>query len=104
MVDKVYTSCTLPIYRNRRSREPGRIVVEFLLVGASAVQVGTALFVEPDAPVKMVRGLRTYLKDRKLTSVTELIGKVKKVLMSCCQKTPGDSAGKQVDDLCGAGS
>jgi dihydroorotate dehydrogenase (NAD+) catalytic subunit len=53
-------------------------VVEFLLVGATAVQVGTALFVEPDAPVKIARGLKDYLRERKLASVSELIGKVRK--------------------------
>jgi dihydroorotate dehydrogenase (NAD+) catalytic subunit len=52
-------------------------VVEFMLCGASAVQVGTALFVEPDAPVKIIEGLKNYLKDHKLTSVTDLIGKVR---------------------------
>lgn len=52
-------------------------VVEFMLCGASAVQVGTALFVEPDAPVKIIKGLKNYLKDHKLTSVTDLIGKVR---------------------------
>lgn len=52
-------------------------VIEFMLCGASAVQVGTALFVEPDAPVKIIKGLNKYLKDHKLTSVTDLIGKVR---------------------------
>ncbi len=53
-------------------------VVEFLLVGASAVQVGTALFVYPDAPVRIVEDLKKYLKEKKLASVSELIGKVEK--------------------------
>ncbi len=53
-------------------------VVEFLLVGATAVQVGTALFVEPDAPVKIVKGLREYLRARRLGSVAELVGQVRK--------------------------
>ncbi len=52
-------------------------VIEFMLCGASAVQVGTALFVEPDAPVKIIEGLKKYLKNRKLGSVTDLIGKVR---------------------------
>jgi dihydroorotate dehydrogenase (NAD+) catalytic subunit len=52
-------------------------VVEFLLCGASAVQVGTVLFVEPDAPVKIIKGLKKYLKDHKLNAVTDLIGKVR---------------------------
>ncbi len=53
-------------------------VVEFLLCGATAVQIGTALFIEPDLPVKIVRDLSQYLKRKNLKSVSELVGKVKK--------------------------
>lgn len=50
--------------------------VEFLLAGASAVQVGTAIFKDPFAPLKIIDGLTTYLTDHGLKSVTELIGKL----------------------------
>ena len=53
-------------------------MIEFFLVGATAVQVGTALFVEPDLPVKMLPELKAYLRKHKLNSVTELVGKVRK--------------------------
>lgn len=53
-------------------------VVEFLLVGATAVQVGTALFLYPDAPVQIVKDLTAYLKRKKIASVSELVGQVKK--------------------------
>jgi dihydroorotate dehydrogenase (NAD+) catalytic subunit len=49
-------------------------VVEYLLAGASAVQVGTAWFVYPDVFVEMKKGLEKYLADNK-TTVRELIGK-----------------------------
>lgn len=51
--------------------------VEFLLAGASAVTVGTANFTDIMSPVKIVRGLEKYLKGRKLSSVNEIIGKIK---------------------------
>ena len=54
-----------------------RDAVEFLLAGATAVAVGTALFVDPRTPLDICDGLAGYLKDRGLTSVRELIGQLK---------------------------
>jgi len=48
--------------------------VEYLLAGASAVQVGTAWFVYPDVFLDIKRGLIRYLGDNK-TTVQKLIGK-----------------------------
>ena len=53
-------------------------VVEFFLCGACAVQVGTGLSVEPDAPIKIIEGLRKYLSSNKFSSVRELTGKLRK--------------------------
>ncbi|MEN3000297.1 MAG: dihydroorotate dehydrogenase [Armatimonadota bacterium] len=50
--------------------------VEFLLVGASAVQVGTANFVQPTACIEVLRGLERYLQAQGFTSVQSLIGSV----------------------------
>ena len=50
--------------------------VEMLLAGASALQIGTALFTDPYAPVKILQGLERYLQDTGLSSVKELTGKV----------------------------
>jgi len=52
-------------------------VIEFFLCGASAVQVGTALFIEPDAPIKIIDGLKKYLKDRNIGNISELTGKLR---------------------------
>jgi dihydroorotate dehydrogenase (NAD+) catalytic subunit len=51
--------------------------VEFFLAGATAVAVGTALFVDPKAPIQICDGLTEYLKRRGLSSVRELVGKLK---------------------------
>lgn len=77
MVNAVYTNCRLPII-GIGGISTADDVIEFMLCGATAVQVGTALFIEPDAPVKIVAGLKKYLKRKKIGSITELIGKVRK--------------------------
>ncbi|MCB2231131.1 dihydroorotate dehydrogenase [bacterium] len=77
-VDKVYNSaCTLPII-GIGGIATASDVIEFMLVGATAVQIGTALFVQPDTPVRIVDGLTEYLKRKKMSSIRELIGKVRK--------------------------
>jgi dihydroorotate dehydrogenase (NAD+) catalytic subunit len=48
--------------------------VEYLLAGASAVQVGTAWFVYPDVFLEMRKGLEKYLAKNE-TTVSELVGK-----------------------------
>ena len=50
--------------------------VEFLLAGATAVSIGTALFVDPTTPLKIIEGLEGYLRERGLASVEELVGGV----------------------------
>jgi len=77
MVDAVYSNCRLPVI-GIGGISSYRDVVEFLLCGATAVQVGTALFIEPEIPVKIIRDLTGYLKKRKLKSVCDLVGKVRK--------------------------
>jgi dihydroorotate dehydrogenase (NAD+) catalytic subunit len=77
MVNAVYDSCKLPLIGIGGIATVAD-AIEFLLAGATAVQVGTALFVEPETPVTIVKGLRDYLKRHKLRSVTELVGKVRK--------------------------
>ncbi|WP_026480931.1 dihydroorotate dehydrogenase [Ahrensia sp. 13_GOM-1096m] len=51
-------------------------VVEYLIAGASAVQVGTATFIEPQIMVKMLQGLESYLQSQGLSSLKQLIGSV----------------------------
>ncbi|KPB00204.1 dihydroorotate dehydrogenase [Ahrensia marina] len=51
-------------------------VIEYLIAGASAVQVGTATFINPPIMVKMVEGLESYLQSQGLHSVKQLIGSV----------------------------
>ena len=54
----------------------GEDAVEFLLAGASAVAVGTANFVDPYAPLKVIDGISAYLDRHGCASVADIIGKV----------------------------
>lgn len=52
----------------------GEDAVEFLLAGASAVQVGTANFVDPTAAVRVIDGIAEYCHEQGVGHVSELIG------------------------------
>jgi dihydroorotate dehydrogenase (NAD+) catalytic subunit len=51
--------------------------VEYLLAGAAAVQVGTANFRDPRAPLHVIDGLEKFLERKRLTEVRDLVGKMK---------------------------
>lgn len=51
--------------------------IEFMLAGASAVQVGTANFIDPSITMKIVDGIDDYLNRHRISSVKELIGTLK---------------------------
>lgn len=52
----------------------GNDAIEFLLAGASAVQVGTATFSQPNAAAQVVTDIATYLEENHFSSVQEIIG------------------------------
>jgi dihydroorotate dehydrogenase (NAD+) catalytic subunit len=54
--------------------ESGRDVAEFLLVGASAVQVGTAIFRDPRAPLRILEEFRTFCEGHGVHDAGDLIG------------------------------
>lgn len=49
-------------------------VIEFLLAGASAIEVGTYNFVDPTATVKIVDGIEDYMRRHGFSSVLDLVG------------------------------
>jgi dihydroorotate dehydrogenase (NAD+) catalytic subunit len=55
----------------------GEDAVEFLLAGAWAVQVGTAMLVNPSAPVEIARGIQAYLKAKGIASPGDLRGRLR---------------------------
>jgi dihydroorotate dehydrogenase (NAD+) catalytic subunit len=50
---------------------------EFVLAGASAVQMGTALFADPKSPVKAVRGLERWVREQRCSNISELVGAIR---------------------------
>ena len=48
--------------------------IEFMLAGASGVQIGTANFIDPTVTIKIIDGIDEYLNRHGYSSVTEIIG------------------------------
>jgi len=48
--------------------------IEFILAGASAIQIGTANFIDPTVTIKVIDGINDYLDRHKFKSVTDIIG------------------------------
>ena len=51
--------------------------IEYFLAGASAVQVGTANFYDPRAPLHVLEGLQKFLEKRRLSSIRDIVGQMK---------------------------
>jgi dihydroorotate dehydrogenase (NAD+) catalytic subunit len=49
---------------------------EFILAGAAGVEMGTALFANPRAPLRVIRGLERWVRDQRAASIADLIGAV----------------------------
>jgi dihydroorotate dehydrogenase (NAD+) catalytic subunit len=69
--------------------------LEFMVCGATLVQVGTANFTDPMAAPKVIEGFEFYLKEQKLASVRELIGTVQ----APPEQTPASAQLPQIDEL-----
>jgi len=52
----------------------GEDAAEFLVAGATAVEVGTATFWDPAAPVRIARELAEFCRQEKIARVSELTG------------------------------
>ena len=51
-----------------------RDALEFILAGATAVQVGTANYMYPDSALRVLRGLESWLIEHETGSISELVG------------------------------
>lgn len=51
--------------------------VEMMMAGAKAVQVGTAIFTDPYAPLKIIDGLEKYMEEQGIESLSEISGTVR---------------------------
>jgi dihydroorotate dehydrogenase (NAD+) catalytic subunit len=73
MVWQVYNAVKIPVV-GMGGIMNATDAIEFILAGASAVQVGTAIFIDPTIPVKIVEGLSNYMEKHKIQSINDLIG------------------------------
>jgi dihydroorotate dehydrogenase (NAD+) catalytic subunit len=48
--------------------------LEFLIVGATAIQVGTANFINPHVTIDIIDGIEAFLMQRNITDITDIIG------------------------------
>ena len=51
--------------------------IEFILAGATAIQVGTANFIDPQISIKIIQGIENYLVRHNISDVKDLIGALK---------------------------
>ncbi len=49
-------------------------VVEFMIAGSSAIQIGTLNFIDPTAPIEIIKELEEYCEDSGITKLSELTG------------------------------
>lgn len=73
MVYEVFKSVNVPIV-GCGGITNARDAIEFIMAGASAVQVGTASFTNPRAPMDVLEGIQSYLQKEKIQDIHELIG------------------------------
>lgn len=52
----------------------GQDAMEFILAGASAVEIGTANFIDPTTTIKVIEYIEDYFKRHKISSMQEVIG------------------------------
>jgi len=73
MVYEVYKTVHIPIIGCGGIADAGD-AIEFIMAGASAIQVGTASFVNPRAPMDVLEVIQTFLLKEKIQDIHELIG------------------------------
>jgi dihydroorotate dehydrogenase (NAD+) catalytic subunit len=73
MVWQVYNAVKIPII-GMGGIMNSTDAIEFMLAGASAVQVGTAIFKDPFIPLQIIDGIKDYMERHQLNSVNDIIG------------------------------
>jgi dihydroorotate dehydrogenase (NAD+) catalytic subunit len=76
MVREVYNKVKIPVIGIGGIMDY-RDALEFIICGATAVQVGTVNFINPEATIEIIDGMEAYLKRNKISSLKNLIGKLK---------------------------
>lgn len=75
MVWQVYNAVKIPVIGMGGIMD-ATDAIEFMLAGASAVQIGTAVFKDPDIFKKTIAGIESYMDKYKIQSMSEIIGEL----------------------------
>lgn len=73
MVWQVFNAVNIPVI-GMGGIMNAKDAIEFMLAGASAVQVGTAIFKDPFIPLQIIEGINDYLERHNMHSVNDLVG------------------------------
>lgn len=76
MVWQCYKAVNIPII-GMGGVSTAEDAIEMMLAGASAVQMGTAIFTDPYAPLKVIEGIEEFMDENGIKSLAEIIGQVK---------------------------
>src|SRR5580698_3507741 len=77
MVQKVASQVKIPVI-GMGGIMTASDALEFLIAGATMVAVGTGNFVNPRAPVDVLEGIESFMKENKISDIREIIGSLKK--------------------------
>ena len=77
MVQKVASQVKIPVI-GMGGIMTAADALEFLIAGASMVAVGTANFINPRAPIDVLEGIESFMKENKINDIREIIGSLKK--------------------------
>ena len=76
MVWQVFNAVNIPIV-GLGGIMNAKDAIEFILAGASAIQIGTANFIDPQVTIKVIEGIKEYMIRHQVENVTDLIGAIK---------------------------
>jgi dihydroorotate dehydrogenase (NAD+) catalytic subunit len=76
MVWEVYNKIRIPIIGMGGIMDTEN-ALEFFLAGATAISVGTANFINPQASLEIITGLQQYMLDNHMQNLTQLTGRLK---------------------------
>ena len=73
MIYQVYKTVDIPILGGGGIMSTAD-ALEFIMVGASAISVGTGLFINPHLPLEIIAGLESYMQKKQIASLGEIRG------------------------------
>ena len=76
MVWKVASAVKIPVV-GLGGIEKWQDAIEMMLAGARAIEIGTALFYDPYAPLKIIDGINEWLDREGIAGINEIVGTVR---------------------------